>query len=344
MAIDNMAIIPGSGETGIIGIEEENAGIVGERNIERIFEDWKIRDEQEKSEGKPRKSYDHNSIIWNFFYSKDRHHYRRGSRVFYEGDRLYSFGIHFTLAVKTVYGGFIINADKYSVSTSGHQSTAISQAPKGTPQIPFSALSRAGINERYIDLIEKTEDTWEEKRVRDEHGNIKTVKVHHLGACLFRHGGTFYLSSLDHASRGRQYFLVQLRAGADSVEEALKQISGLTTEDYEAYERGEIKRQGEYFFKPIKTEEFKELIKKNGYKSVRELLEKRVNLGERINNGRPTRNEHRARDFIHTLLTGAFVRGTVRHPEHGMLRLGKVWHRVSLNEVVNSWSAGGRVD
>ncbi|RZN34667.1 MAG: hypothetical protein EFT35_09130 [Methanophagales archaeon ANME-1-THS] len=344
MAIDNMAIIPGSGETGMTGIEEENAGIVEERNIERIFEDWKIRDEQEKREGKPRKSYDHNSVIWNFFYSKDRQHYRRGSRVFYEEDRLYSYGYHYLLAVRTEYGGYVINADKYSISTSGHQSTAISKAPEGTPQIPFSALRSAGINPKQIDIIDKTGDTWEEKQVRDEHGDITTVKVHHLGACLFRHGGTFYLSSLDHASRGRQYFLVQLRAGADSVEEALKQISGLTKEDYDAYERGEIKRQGEYFFKPIETGEFRELLKRNGYKSVGELLEKRVNLGERINNGRPTRNEHRARDFIHTLLTGALVRGTVRHPEHGMLRLGKVWHRVSLNDVVNSWSAGGRVD
>jgi hypothetical protein len=311
-------------------------------NVNQYFENWERRAEAERNEGQPRRKYDHSSIIWNYFYSKDRKHYRRGSRVFFEGDTLYSFGHHFPLAVKTVFGKYVINADKYSISTNGHQSIVIHTAPEGTPQIPFSALNRANVNPKNIDVIEKTEDIWEEKQVRDKNGDIKTVKVHHLGACLFRHGGTFYLSSLDHASRGRQFFLVQLKEGADSVEEAFKQISGLTDKEYEAYERGEIRRQGEYFFKPI--EDFKGLLKRNGFKSVKELLEKRVNLGERINNGTQTRNRHIARDFIHTLLTGAFVRGTVRHSEHGMLKLGETWHEVHLNNVVNSWAANGRVD
>jgi hypothetical protein len=314
-------------------------------DVDRYYIDHEIREEAEKREGIPRKKNDHRSIIWNFFYSRNRQHYRRGTRVFYDGDTLYSYGHHFALAVRTVYGNHIINADKYSISTSGHTSMTINLAPEGTPQIPFSALNRAKIDPRRIDIIDKTEDFYEARTVKDSiTGEIKNVQIHHLGACLFRYRGTFYLSSLDHQSRGLEYFLVQLRHGADSVDEAFKQISGLTKEDYEAYERGEIKRQGEYFFKPIKNEEFKELIQRNGFKSIGELLEKRVNLGERINNGTPTRNEHIARDFIHTLLIGAFVRGTVRHPEHKMLRLGKVWHRVTLNKVVNSWSATGRVD
>lgn len=39
-----------------------------------------------------------------------------------------------------------------------------------------------------------------------------------------------------------------------------------------------------------------------------------------------------------------FVRGTVRHPEHKMLKLGKIWHRVYANRAVRSFSAGGNVD
>lgn len=39
-----------------------------------------------------------------------------------------------------------------------------------------------------------------------------------------------------------------------------------------------------------------------------------------------------------------FVRGTVRHSEHKMLKLGKIWHRVYANRAVRSFSAGGNVD
>jgi hypothetical protein len=341
--------------------------------VEQYYKNWRIKEEtkreQEINEGLPRRKYDHDSIVWNFFYSKDRQHYRGGARVFYDGDTLYSYGHHFALAVRTVYNTYIINADKYSISTNGHQSIVIHTAPEGTPQIPFSALNRANVNPKNIDVIEKTEDIWEEKQVRDKNGDIKTVKVHHLGACLFRHGGTFYLSSLDHASRGRQFFLVQLKEGADSVEEAFKQISGLTDKEYEAYERGEIKRQGEYFFIPVgSTAELKELMKQTGIKRVLkpryEILvggkwieygdiEKRIDLGHRIYHSAPSRNPHIARDYLNggipeerhgEVLPSTFVRGTVRHPEHKILRLGEVWHRVTLNNVVNSWSATGRVD
>jgi hypothetical protein len=317
--------------------------------VDQYFESWRIREEakkeQEISAGLPRKKYDHESVIWNFFNSKDRQHYRTGARVFFEGDTLYSYGRHFILAVKTRAGGFVINADIYSVSTGKHTHMTIYNAPEGTPQIPFTALERAHINIKDIVAIDKTEDTYEERQVRDENGDIKTVKVHHLGACLFMHRGAFYLSSLDNASRRRQYFLVELRHGADSVAEALKQISGLTKEDFEAYERGEIKRQGEYFFKPIETMELYELIKRYGFKPVfSQFLEKRVNLGKRINHGTPTRNEHITRDFMQIPLIGFFARGTVRHPEHGILRLGDIWNRITLNDVVNSWSATGRVD
>lgn len=41
--------------------------------------------------------------------------------LFIEGDTLYSYGKHFPLA-KRVEGGFWINPDKYSVTTSKHQS------------------------------------------------------------------------------------------------------------------------------------------------------------------------------------------------------------------------------
>jgi hypothetical protein len=343
--------------------------------VEQYWENWRIREkakkEQEISAGLPRKKYDPESVIWNFFNSKDRQHYRKGAKVFFEYDTLYSYGHHFRLAVKTRAGGFIVNADRYSRTTDKHTSITIYNAPERTPQIPFTALERAHINVKDIVVIDKTADTWEKRQVEDGNGGIKTIEVHHLGACLFMHRGAFYLSSLDNASRGRQYFLVQLKHGADSVTEALKQISGLTKEDFEAYERGEIKRQGEYFFIPVgSTAELKELMKQNGIKRVLkpryEILfggewiqygdiEKGIDLGHRIyHQNTPSRSPHIARDYLNggipeetsngEVLPAIFVRGTVRHPEHDMLRLGETWHKVHLNDVVDSWSATGRVD
>lgn len=39
-----------------------------------------------------------------------------------------------------------------------------------------------------------------------------------------------------------------------------------------------------------------------------------------------------------------YVRGTVRHIEHKMLKLDKVWHQVYENMAINSWQANGGFD
>ena len=54
-------------------------------------------------------------------------------------------------------------------------------------------------------------------------------------------------------------------------------------------------------------------------------------------------NPHTARDMMQTG-DGMFVRGTLRHPEHRMIRMGDTWHRVYGNTAVNSWTAKGNVD
>jgi len=295
------------------------------------------------------KGYTHSDIIYNFFYSKDRRHYCKGARVFFEDDRLYSFGHHFILAIRTKHNAFIINADKYSVSTSCHQSIAISISPKGTPQIPFSALGAANVQIDNIEIIDKSDDTWEMRTTRDpKTGKKKTYLVHHLGACLFREGGRYFLSAIDLECRRPQYFLVELVNPASSVYEAFRQISGLNNEDWEAYTRGEILRQGEYFFKPVgTTNELKQQLK------IKKLeIKKRVDLNELFFR-EPTgglsslftqrRNPHIATECIN--YNGAvYARGTVRHTEHKMLRLGKLWHKVALNFVFDSWTAAGAVD
>lgn len=53
----------------------------------------------------------------------------KAASVFIEGDAIYSYGYHFPLAVRTA-NGFLVNKDKYSVTTSKQQ-TFLKQALVG---------------------------------------------------------------------------------------------------------------------------------------------------------------------------------------------------------------------
>lgn len=72
-------------------------------------------------------------------------------RVRVIGDRLYSYGTHFELARlvgNRSSGFFLLNGDRYSVSTSGHQSIirgAVAQTGIESMIVPYSALEAAGI-------------------------------------------------------------------------------------------------------------------------------------------------------------------------------------------------------
>jgi len=55
-------------------------------------------------------------------------------------------------------------------------------------------------------------------------------------------------------------------------------------------------------------------------------------------------NPHHARDAILTKDNETFIRGTLRHDEHKMIKMGNTWHQVFMNTAVNSWSADGMVD
>ena len=57
-----------------------------------------------------------------------------------------------------------------------------------------------------------------------------------------------------------------------------------------------------------------------------------------------TGNSHTARDAIRTKDGKLYIRGTLRHPEHRMIRMGEVWHEVVKNTALESWSANGNVD
>lgn len=89
-----------------------------------------------------------------------------GSNVFYEGDRLYSYGRHFELGrvLRTSKGeprGVILNGDRYSATTTTHQNAARGAARRSGLQtliVPFTALNAAGIAVSDIEPIHVRED------------------------------------------------------------------------------------------------------------------------------------------------------------------------------------------
>lgn len=85
-------------------------------------------------------AYSHSQLVGRF---KEGKVTGKSSSMFIEGDTLYSYGHHFPLLERMQHWGedkFLMNADRYSVTTSGHQSRCFSVA---TVQVPFSALERA---------------------------------------------------------------------------------------------------------------------------------------------------------------------------------------------------------
>jgi hypothetical protein len=71
--------------------------------------------------------------------------------IFADGDTLYSFGHHFPMLVRRDFG-FLLNGDKYSVSTSAHQSLCRLHAHV---QLPFSLLQKARVPYTEVSIINR---------------------------------------------------------------------------------------------------------------------------------------------------------------------------------------------
>ena len=188
----------------------------------------------------------------------------QASNMFIEGDVMYSYGHHFPLVVRTPWGN-ILNADKYSSSTSGHQFHCRNLA---TIQVPFSALSAAGLISygRYSSdsLPEQFKDVWlldhdearydligysrydslEGKMLRmtvkqwselsaETQEQWSEVQERRPEAALLKFGEWHYLSSMD----GGNYFISKLPEQVETVKEAFEslkpiEVDGLTECDY----------------------------------------------------------------------------------------------------------------
>lgn len=93
-----------------------------------------------------------------------------GGNVFYDGDTIFSYGYHFPMATVMRDGHeqpswVLVNGDRFSVSTSRHQSEVRHQVMRsGLPSIivPFSALNAAEIAPNSIEIVEVRPDRTEE--------------------------------------------------------------------------------------------------------------------------------------------------------------------------------------
>ena len=279
----------------------------------------------------------HSDVINNYFNAGDREHYNHGANVYFDGDKLYSYGTHFILAIETKTG-YLLNGDTYSHSTSQHQACARGEAPRKTPVIPFSAL-RSMIDNKTkgygdfaselikIKTIDVDEDIYETVTRKDKNGNPYKAQIHHLGGSLIEYKGKRYLSSIDNTGKGQStYFIVMLKDKPDTVQAAFRSLAdNLTDDEYEQYQDGIIKRQGEYF-----------LIPTTDTSNIKRNLKHKVNLSKRG-------NAHIARDYL-KVFDNIFIRGTLRHRQHKMVSMGNVWHKVVKNTAGRSWGASGNVD
>lgn len=278
----------------------------------------------------------------------------KSTSMFIEGDILYSYGHHFPLLIRW-NNGYLMNADKYSVTTSCHQSNCWRLA---TIQIPFSALRRALKLSQWFDeyneihLIHKEKERWDEtgkwwfrertnnykfkkgrlvdkeeketiekewEQTNTKNGYFSEQKERRPESSVLEYKGNYYLSSMD----GQNYFISLLPEKVKTVKEA---FDCLVPE--ELWVR-EYKRQGEWFFHPVNVK-------------VKE-YEKWIYLPQKFDN---ITGHHQARDYFKPEEGHPLVRGTIRHDngDHRMLKLGEQWHEAIESRHLGSWGASGKVD
>lgn len=259
-------------------------------------------------------------------------HKGNSKHVFHDDNKtLYSYGHHFKLAVRLDTGEYLINGDTYSSSTSRHTSLCI-QYLRPNVIIPFSALDQVTRDYHLIKLISRESDRYIQRTRKDpETGELIKYEEHRLGAAVIEFKGKYYLSSIDSGAKGQGgYFLVELPKNARTVANAFDLLF-----PEELNPNCPYVRQGEFFFVPTD-------MKTTDLLPMEPRFEDKNNIARYFPNA-GTGHAHMATEIRHTG-EDIYVRGTIRHTEHKMLKLGKIWHRVYVNRAVRSFSAGGNVD
>ncbi len=276
----------------------------------------------------------------------------QSSNMFIEGDALYSYGRHFPLVIRLEHGGFLHNGDRYSVTTSGHQSHCRSVIDG--PQIPFSALTAAGIGERdrfALEIVDAAPDRseWICRCPGVSHygpiDDCDGYTRHTLGGTLIRHKRRYLLSAIDWETGLRSrplFFMCLLPAKVASLAEAYASLEPAPVKIARAL-GAEIQRQGDFFF--VRSTLGTRDLTRNGHKRISEPVYRgfqRVNVqGYALDR----RESHLATE-LRELAGVSFARGTVRHVpgEHRMVKLGRSWWGAFQNTARASWAAAGYVD
>ena len=268
-----------------------------------------------------------------------------GCNMFVEGDTMYSYGRHFQLMVRMPWGN-LMNGDKYSVSTSKHQSYASRIA---TIIIPFSVLRNANIHViRDIELIHKEAARYDKRVYIDKDGQEVKINERRPEGAVVKYGGRYFLSSMD----GNNYFMSELPREVKTVTEAFESLKP------EMANGDGVLRQGEWFFYPVNFNPAVKIKYSQADITNRQYIPMvtqsgNIRLKNRIDDGNTTTtmSHHYATEYgLYGMAEGdvVVVRGTVRHinGDHRMLKLGdgKQWYRAVESNHVRSWGAQGRVD
>lgn len=276
----------------------------------------------------------------------------KGFNMYIENDKMFSYGSHYVLAKRFNDGVFLLNGDRYSVSTSKHQSHT-RRACYG-PTTSFTALQNAGIDIDDMQIIAHSDDKLDTlhncnpesiKAFRNtipmgatisyqkdkETGKIEQISYHLAGSSLIKANDSHYICGMDEMS----YFVSQLPHGCHSVEAAYqmlkpKLIRTIETENPETI----VQRQGEWFFYPVP----KGAIKQHAIKK------KDFNKNIALPTTDSQSNLHTVTRILPVMSNDKdlfYCFGTVRHPQHKMLKLGNVIHLAICNTAVNNWSVDG---
>jgi hypothetical protein len=291
------------------------------------------------------------------------------SNMFVEGNVLYSYGHHFPMLVRTSFG-YLLNADKYSSTTSSHQSGCMKHA---TIQIPFSVLRAAGIITNYgsgwgfdeagiqeVQIVKAEKQRWDwtgrwvtgygkDQKVitNTEYNQLPEAEKETYNkqeerrpeSAIIKANGKFFLSSMD----GWNYFMVELPSPATEIAEAFEMLKPqeVTGKEYV--------RQGEWFF--VETSAPATLLWQSGEdKKMYKQMAQKFELPKKLSES----NSHIATRGCQ-IEDKLYVSGQVRHVtrfggrgEHRMLTLSHADEpKIFLayeNRAVASYSASGRVD
>ena len=296
----------------------------------------------------------------------------------YDHRELLSYGSHFVLArIMLDENGdrawWLLNGDRYSHSTSRHQSDIRGAAQRtGLPVIilPFTALREAKIMQDTIQLQEVLPDRWEstwhtvptrddipgypyDMRERPDGQWEYETRAHRLGASVFRatyrtgwtpgkYDGEWteasFLSAFDTQESTPLYFLAQLPGHPKTVARAFEALKPRAVRNADK-SSGEYVRQGDVF--AVATERSTREITRGGKLPI---AKRALVLGV----------SHTASEVV---VAGGktYGRGILRHEpgrwresEHKRVKMGdsKTWHLIVKNTVPpdRSWSMGGNVD